>query len=144
MAFKIRKTTKTDLLACSKIFLKEFNKLGGKWTLKTAKDRVSDAFKSKTKFCFCLTLDKKVIGVFLAEPFFGEKGKYLYLLGFAIDSKQQGKGFGLETLQFIKKFSKEKGFKAIMLDTHQEKKAIKMYEKFGFKKTDYVVLIKKL
>ncbi len=144
MVFKIRKARKEDLPACTKIFLKEFNKLGGNWVPKTAKVRVSDAFKSKSKFCFSLVLDKKVIGLFLAEPFFGESGKYLYLLGFAIDSKHQGKGFGLETLRFIQNFAKENGFKALVLDTRQKKKAIRIYEKFGFKKTDHIVLIKEL
>ena len=43
-----------------------------------------------------------------------------------------------------KERAKEKGFKALLLDTNQKKKAIKMYEKFGFKKTDCILMDKRL
>ena len=142
MPFKIRKARKSDILPCSRIFLKEFNRLGGKWSLATARARVEDAFKTRSKGLYCLTLDKKIIGLLLTEPFYSEKGKYLYILGFAIDSKHQGKGYGVEALKFIQDRAKKEGYKAIELDANRKNKAIKIYEKFGFKKTDYRLMVK--
>lgn len=65
-------------------------------------------------------------------------------MDFVIDLRHQGKGFGLKALNFIEELAKEKGFKALVLDTNKKRKAIKIYKKFGFKKTDYVLLDKKL
>lgn len=142
MAFVIRNATKADLPSCTKIFLQEFNRLGGHWTKKTAKARIFDAFERVPEFCFCLELDGKQIGFFWCDPFLSSEGKNLYLMGFAIISRHRGKGFGLETLRFIERLAKQKGFKAIMLDTNQKKKAIKIYEKFGFKKTGNILMQK--
>ncbi len=144
MVFEIRKTTNADLPTCSKLRLQEFNRIGEHWTRTSAKARTYEFFEKHSTFCFCLVLNGKVIGTLFGEPFYGQRGKYLYLMDFVIDLRHQGKGFGLKALNFIEELAKEKGFKALVLDTNKKRKAIKIYKKFGFKKTDYVLLDKKL
>ena len=144
MVFEIRELTKAYLPACAKLLLQEFNRIGEHWTLATAKARIFEIFERHSTLCFCLVLDGKVIGMIFGESFNGQSGKCLYLLDFAIDSRHQGKGFGLKALSFIEKLAKEKKFKSLMLDTSKNKKAIKIYEKFGFEKTGHVLMDKKL
>ena len=144
MAFEIRNATRADLPVCAKILLQEFNRVGEHWSPSTAKARVLEVFEAHPELCFCLVLDGKVIGMLFGQPFGGDIGRRLYLLDFAVESGHQGKGFGLKALCFIEGFAKEKGFKSLLLDTNQRKKAIKIYEKFGFKKTNYVIMDKKL
>ena len=144
MGFKIRPASRKDLSACTKIFLREFNRIGENWTRETARPRLASSLENFPKLFFCLELDGKVIGLLCGKPFWGDEGKSLYLNDFAITSQKQEKGFGLKALRFIEKLAKKQGFNSLFLDTNQKKKAIKIYKKFGFKKTDYVIMNKKL
>ena len=144
MVFEIRNLTKADLPVCAKLLLQEFNRIGEHWTPAMAKSRIFEVFERNPTLCFGLVLDEKIIGMLLGKPFTKQNSKCLYLMNFAIDLKHQGKGFGLKALFFIEKFAKEKGFKALMLDRNKNKNAIKIYKKFGFEKTDYVLMEKKM
>jgi len=144
MVFRIRPATKQDLSACTKIVVDEFNKQGEHWATERARARLSELFENNPELCFCFELDGKVIGQTYCEKYKFEKGDYFWVSDFAISSEYQGKGYGLKALQFIERFAKENGFNVLVLATHIERKAFKIYQKFGFKNTNYVLLEKEL
>ena len=144
MAFKIRLAAKKDLPACIKILRKEFNMQGEEWTVGSARGRLAELMNNSPDLCFCIELDGKIIGLVFAERFKYTKGNYLWISEFVIEKKQQGKGFGFQALKFMEATAKEKGFRVITLTTNVGWKAYKIYEKFGFKNTNYYFMEKEL
>ncbi|MHC4694131.1 MAG: GNAT family N-acetyltransferase [Planctomycetota bacterium] len=64
----------------------------------------------------------------------------LFLSKVYIRSSERGKGYGRKAIQFLEKFSQEKGLKKITLTVNKNNTdTIKAYEKFGFKNTGPVV-----
>lgn len=60
--------------------------------------------------------------------------KQLQIEAICIDEKNRGKGIGTELLNYVKKIAKENNCTDLYLTVNQENKnAIKVYEKFGFK-----------
>ena len=60
--------------------------------------------------------------------------KQLQIEAICVDEKNRGKGIGTELLKYIKEFGKENHCTDIYLTVNEEnKKAIKVYEEFGFK-----------
>ncbi|MEW6294960.1 MAG: GNAT family N-acetyltransferase [Candidatus Diapherotrites archaeon] len=144
MSFNIRSATKKDLLACAKILLEEFRKQGEEWTLDSSKERLAELMENNPDLCFCIELEGKIIGFVFAETYKFIKGNYLWISEVAINSQHQGKGYGLKTLQFMEKLAKEKRFKVLTLVANINEKAFKIYEKFGFKNTNYCFMEKEL
>ncbi len=62
---------------------------------------------------------------------------HAYIDGLVIKPEYQGKGFGTEAIEWILKLLE--GYQKISLVTHPENSnAIKIYEKYGFKKTHVI------
>lgn len=60
--------------------------------------------------------------------------KQLQIEAICVDEKNRGKGIGTELLKYVKKFGKENNCTDLYLTVNKEnEKAIKVYEKFGFK-----------
>ncbi len=144
MAFRIRNAAESDIPVCAAIFSEEFRKQGELWTSETANARMSELFGHSPELCFCLELDGKVIGVMFCETFNHVKGRYLWVAEFAIKAEHQGKGFGLKALRFIEKVAKAKKIAVLYLAASLKEKPIKMYEKFGFKRTNWLFMEKEL
>lgn len=87
---------------------------------------------------FILEIDNKIIGT----SWITSDYRRLYLHHFAISPEYQGKGYSKPLLEKTLKYAKEQGMQ-IKLEVHNtNKKAIKLYEKFGFKYLgDYDVYI---
>lgn len=144
MAFRIRNATEAGIPVCAAILSEEFKKQGELWTSETANARMSELFENAPEICFCLELGNKVIGIMFCETFNHVKGKYLWIAEFAITAEHQGKGFGLKALQFIEKAARAKKIAVLYLAASLKEKPIKMYEKFGFKKTNWLFMEKEL
>jgi len=144
MTLVIRRARGTDLPACTKILVEEFGKQGEPFTNETGRARLEELLSNNPDLCFCLELEGKVIGFAFAERFKYAKGDYLWVSEFAINAQNQGKGFGLETLRFMEKLAKEKGFNSLYLAANIKERAFKIYEKFGFKKTGFFFMEKEL
>ncbi len=114
------------------------------WTEKTARARLEEKMREAPHLCFCLELNKKVVGFMFCEQFDYAKGKYLWVAEFAIDSKHQGKGFGKQALRFIEDFARKNNFNVLYLAANIKEKAFKIYEKYGFKKTNWFFMEKEL
>ena len=144
MKLNIRQARESDLPACAEIMITEFSKQGEPWTTDSAKTRLADEIMGAPELCFCLEFDEKLIGFMFCEKFNYVKGKYLWVAEFAISSEYQSKGHGLKALQFIEKYAKEKSFDVLYLATNIKEKAFKIYEKFGFRKTNWFFMEKEL
>ena len=60
--------------------------------------------------------------------------KQLQIDAICVNEKNRGNGIGKELLEYVKKYAKENGCTDIYLTVNKENKnAIKVYEKFGFK-----------
>jgi len=140
---QIRNATIKDLPDCVKIMIEAFAGQEN-WTEKTARARLEEKLGTVPKLCFCLELNKKVVGFMFCEQFDYSKGKYLWVAEFAIDSKHQGKGFGKQALEFIEKFARENKFNVLYLVANKNEKAYKIYQKQGFKDTHQSFMEKEL
>ena len=144
MDLKIRMAKETEISECARILLEEFSKQGEPWSLETAKARLSELFKNNPDLCFCLELNEEIVGFSFAERFKYAKGNYLWISELAVSSEQQGKGFGLQALKFMENLAEEQDFDALILAANRDEKAFKIYEKFGFKPTNYEFMEKEL
>ncbi|KZX10240.1 GNAT family N-acetyltransferase [Methanobrevibacter filiformis] len=78
------------------------------------------------KFIFIEIMDYLVLAKFNSDD--------LYLAELAIDSENQGKGYGKVLLNETVKIAKKRGFKRVVLDVELNNSvAIDIYKKFGFK-----------
>lgn len=144
MELKIRQARESDLQGCADIVVEEFNKQGEGFTPETARGRVHQLYEMNPDLCFCLELSGKMIGLIFCERFNYAKGNYMWISEFVIKEDYQGKGYGKKTLEFIMKVAKEKRVGVIQLQTREDGKALKIYEKFGFKKTGFINLEKEI
>lgn len=82
------------------------------------------------KETFLVKYDKKVIGIFSLKY---EKNK-VYLFDFSVNNSYRGRGFGTIILKQILYELKEFGYSKLFLYALKDnKRAIKLYEKIGFK-----------
>ncbi|RLI98647.1 MAG: hypothetical protein DRO99_00210 [Candidatus Aenigmatarchaeota archaeon] len=144
MAFRIRAAEEKDMDDCASIVCDEFNKLGEGFTKGTAMGRVRELFDMGPDICFCLEEDGRVIGLLFCERFKYAKGQYMWISEFAIREGYRGKGYGGKALEFIQKAAKDKGIDVLSLFTDVKGDAVKIYGKYGFKMTDYVMMEKDL
>jgi ribosomal protein S18 acetylase RimI-like enzyme len=144
MGLNIRLAGKKDLSICAKILLDEFRKQGEEWTIESAKERLKELMERTPELCFCLEVNGKIVGFVFAETYKFIKGNYLWISEFAIEGKNQGKGYGLETLRFMERLAREREFNVLTLVANTHEKAFKIYKKFGFKNTQYCFMEKDL
>jgi ribosomal protein S18 acetylase RimI-like enzyme len=87
-----------------------------------------------------LELDDKIIGFLYGYEEikgklpFHKKRKYFVLDNIVIDTKYQNKGYGKKLIDYIIEYSNKKMYDDIMLNVYTfNKKAISIYEKYGFR-----------
>lgn len=99
--------------------------------------------KRRQEIIFMKTLDVFcLIRLLFVEKFFINRlittkyaDKELYISNICVDNNNRGKGVGKYILENIIKYAKSKDCDSIILDvTKNNKKAISLYEKYGFKK----------
>lgn len=140
---RIRRATKSDLPACINILIRAFAGQEN-WNKKNARLFLEERIRLWPSLCFCLESGKKVAGFMFCEEFTYVKGKYLWVVEFAIDPEFQGKGFGKQALEFIEGRARKNGFDVLYLAADIKENAIKVYKKFGFKKTNWLFMEKEL
>ena len=71
-------------------------------------------------------------------PTFWMSGSTCYLASILTDEKYRGMGYGRLMVDHVKELAKERGCKAIILDSGMQRKAAHaFYEKYGFEKSCY-------
>lgn len=109
-----------------------------KLTVAGVKKRISD----KRTYTYILEAEGKKIGTFNIRKLISDAGGQF---GIIIDHKSQGKGYGEEAMKLLEKEAKKLGIKKLRLGVFPaNKKAINLYKKIGYKKTDVIINMEKL
>jgi len=140
----IRKAKTSDLKKVSAIFRTEFKKppYHERWTEKNALKKIKKYYKEN--YMFVLEVEKEIVGFLIGTSYLWHDGTRGMIDEVVVSSKFQGKGYGTKLIKHFEKFLKKKGVKNISLFSFTKSKAFKLYKKLGFKKEDFVSMIKKL
>lgn len=108
-----------------------------KLTVTGVKKRISD----KRTYIYILEAEGKKIGTFnIRKMISGIVAEF----GIIIDHKSRGKGYGEEGMKLLEKEAKKLGIKKLRLGVFPaNKKAINLYKKIGYKKTDVIINMEK-
>ena len=142
MGLIFRLFKKSDLVQAVDVFLSAFQSKEKNWTKSMVEKRLLSLVELNPDLCFVIELDKKVVGLLFLSKGVWVNGNYLELTEFAVLSDFRGQGIGSEALDFLNGFAKQNNFSAIYLTTDSRKQALRLYERKGFKKTNYVVMEK--
>lgn len=140
---KIRKATRKDLSAISKIFRIETAKKPyfQEWTKKTASEKVNTAFKNDD--IYAAILKNKIIGFIICQK--NKKKKQVYVDEMWLMAHFQGEGIGSTIMKYVEEHYKKRGFAAITLMANRKAKAVDFYKKLGYKaKHEFFYMIKKI
>jgi len=97
-------------------------------------EEIKKRLKDNVFKVFVVTLDKKIVGTVSII----QKNDSYYIRSMAVDPDYQNQGIGLFILENICNIAENENIKKISLDSFQPlEKAVKFYEKYGFKKNRY-------
>ncbi len=141
---KIRKSKKKDLDKIAEIFRIEYGKkpYGEKWTEKTALKKIKEYFNHY--LVFTAEQEKDVVGFLIGSTEIWDDGTHGFIEEIVVSSEFQKKGYGKKLVKYFEDFLKKKGAKRLDLFSHIKSKAFRFYKKQGFKKTDMVLMTKRL
>jgi len=141
---KIRKSKKKDLNKIAEIFRIEYRKkpYNEKWTEKAVLKKINEYFNNY--IVFIAEQDKDVIGFLIGSTEIWDDGIHGFVEEIVVSSEFQKKGYGKKLITYFEDFLKKKGAKRLDLFSHIKSKAFRFYKKQGFKKTDMVLMTKKL
>ena len=140
----IRKAKANDLKKVSVIFRTEFGKspYHERWSEKRAIKKIREYYKDN--LIFVMEVEKEVVGFIIGSLNTWDDGIRGIIDEVVVSSKFQGKGYGTKLIKHFENFLKKKGVKKLSLFSFTKSKAFKLYKKLGFKKEDFVSMIKKL
>ncbi|MBD3354890.1 GNAT family N-acetyltransferase [Candidatus Woesearchaeota archaeon] len=141
---KIRKTKKKDLKRIAEIFRTEYGKspYNERWDKNTAMKKIKEYFKHY--IVFSAEEKKEIVGFLMGSVEIWDDGKHGFIEEIVVSSEFQGKGYGKILVKYFEDFLKKKEAKRLDLFSHVKSKAFKFYKKIGFKKTEMVLMTKKL
>ena len=130
---KILKATIRNLADIGKLMKDEFSKPPF-----NEKDTMSAILKSlnfyfKIGKIYVAVINKEIGGVlvFKIEQYW--EGPVIIIEDLAVKEKFKKQGIGKGLMKFIEKYSRNKKIKSILFSTHKKSRAIKFYEKLGYK-----------
>ena len=107
---------------------------------------------SNYKKCFFVEKNKKIIGSIIFQPHKKEKN-ILEIKNFRVSLEHRGKGIGSRLYNEIERYARERGFKIIQIDTHEDnqeliefliKKSFKVIERKSlYEKTRVEIILQK-
>jgi len=114
-----------------------------------SEEYIKSIIEDKKSLFIVLEIENKVIGFLLAYEEekghlpFHKKRRYLVLDNIVVDEKYQKNGYGQKLLDYLLEYSKENKYSDILLNVYCfNEKAIKLYEKYGFKKLTQDMILK--
>jgi len=136
---KIRIAVSTDIHSIHEILSEAFKPYRKYYTKKAYKATVISPEEIEKRIenseTIVLVADYANVVIGTASINLGDKTN-LYIQSMAVKPTYQGKGIGLCILTIIERIGKEKNCKIMSLESYEPlKKAVLLYEKFGFKRT---------
>ena len=105
-----------------------------KMSYEDEKEHIKKVKSSETSNYFVVMKNSKIIGCIGFNGNTARKMKHYGTIGISVLKEYWGRGIATALLEKLISLSKEKGIKKINLDVFENnEKAIKLYEKFGFK-----------
>ena len=96
-------------------------------------DKIIKRINNPDFYIIVALIEDKIVGT---TTIYNENHNCLHILTMAVDPQFQKKGIGYNLLSYIHNIAREKKFQQISLESYKPlKKAIALYEKYGFKKT---------
>ena len=106
------------------------------------KEHIKKVKSSETSNHFVAIKGDKIIGCTSFNGNIARKMKHYGTIGISVLKEYWGRGIATALLEKLISWSKEKGIKKINLDVFENnERAIKLYEKFGFKGEKYINLL---
>jgi len=114
-----------------------------------SKEYIESLINDKASIFIVLEIENNIIGFLYAYEEtkgglpFHKKRKYIVIDNIVVDEKHQNKGYGKKLLDYIIKYAKDKNYNDIELYVYCfNKKAIKLYEKYGFENLTQNMILK--
>ena len=105
-----------------------------KMSYEDEKEHIKKVKSSETSNYFVVMKNSKIIGCIGFNGNIARKMKHYGTIGISVLKEYWGRGIATTLLEKLISWSKEKGIKKINLDVFENnERAIKLYEKFGFK-----------
>ena len=105
-----------------------------KMSYEDEKEHIKKVKSSETSNYFVVMKNNKIIGCIGFNGNTARKMKHYGTIGISVLKEYWGRGIATALLEKLISWAKEKGIKKINLDVFENnKRAIKLYEKFGFK-----------
>jgi GNAT superfamily N-acetyltransferase len=130
---KIRKAKRKDLKEIGKLMLKELSKppFNEKASMKEVTKSLEFYFKKAEIY---ISLEEgEITGVLVFQIEQWWEGKVAIVQDLVVKEESQNKGLGKEIINFLEDYCKKKEIKKIEFQTNKKSKAVKFYEKKGYK-----------
>ena len=114
-----------------------------------SKEYIESLINDKASIFIVLEIENKIIGFLYAYEEtkgglpFHKKRKYIVIDNIVVDEEYQNKGYGKKLLDYIIKYTKDEKYSDIELYVYCfNKKAIKLYEEYGFENLTQNMILK--
>ena len=146
MKLKIVKAKEKDLRKIAEIYKEEFSKppYNESWTVQKAMGKIRLFCKASTFYdTYKIEYGNEIIGFIVINKNIWSPGFIFFIEEFALKSGFQGRGFGGDTLNYIEKQYKKRGFRTAMLLSLKKSKSNSIYRKLGYQKSRGQTLFEK-
>lgn len=89
-------------------------------------------------------IQKKVVGFIIFYDYAWDRGRRAYIEDIGVLKEYRGQGIAGSLIKKAEHVLKKKGVSKMILDVNLESKALKLYEKIGYKKSGYIQMEKRL
>jgi ribosomal protein S18 acetylase RimI-like enzyme len=140
----IRKASSKDLKQVAEIYAEVYSegpyheKWDSKMVAKKTKESLNDLI------IYVAEIQKKIVGFIIFYDFMWDRGKRAYIEDMGVLKEYRGQGIASKLFKKAEEVLRKKGVSKIILDVSTKSKALKLYERIGYKKSGYVQMEKRL
>lgn len=139
---RIRKANKGNLKEIGKLMKKEFAKLPF-----NERASLNAVLKSLNFYCklgrIYVAVEQKIVGVVVFKKEQYWEGSVIIIEDLAVDEKFKKQGIGKNLVDYVESLAKKEKIKSICFKTHKKSKAVKFYQKYGYKLDKNAVFMRK-
>ncbi len=115
-----------------------------KWKKKSALQRLDNLYKLGNGFCFYAEEHGKAIGILFCRTQIWDDGTHVFIEDLAVEPHYRREGIGTKLVKKLEKAARAKKISAIDILANKKAKALKFWEKLGYKQDGYVNMKKRL
>jgi ribosomal protein S18 acetylase RimI-like enzyme len=140
----IRKARSKDSRDIAEIYREVYTEkpYNEKWNLAALVKEIRDELKYMD--IYVAGIQKKVVGFIIFYDYPWDRGRRGYIEDIGVLKEYRGHGIAGGLFKKAEQVMKKKGVSKVLLDVNLESKALRLYEKIGYKKSGYVQMEKRL